>query len=176
MYLAARHGWTKILKILHEAGGDINKPCRVRRNEKTLLYPIHAASYFHPNIVEFMQSKLGAKLDVIACDAYYPLHLICWSPRLSEAEVMTAVVVRLPRILHALGQNAKTFIVNHKAKGYTPILAALLMNRPKLVEILLAHGADPNAKADDGHTIFSLASCASKTSLQKPIVVVVAYK
>jgi uncharacterized protein len=61
----------------------------------------------------------------------------------------------------ALGKNAETvrLLLNHGAQanaaqagGFTPIFSAAIANRRDLAEILLAHGADPHPKNDQGKT------------------------
>ena len=61
----------------------------------------------------------------------------------------------------ALGKNAETvkLLLKHgapvnsaQAGGFTPIFSAAIANRRDLVEVLLAHGANPHCKSDAGNT------------------------
>jgi hypothetical protein len=61
----------------------------------------------------------------------------------------------------ALGKNAETIrlLLAHgapvneaQAGGFTPIFSAAIANRRDLAEMLLAHGADPHRKTDQGKT------------------------
>jgi hypothetical protein len=61
----------------------------------------------------------------------------------------------------ALGKNAETIklLLDHgagvnaaQAGGFTPIFSAAIANRRDLVELLLAHGANPQYKSDAGKT------------------------
>lgn len=61
----------------------------------------------------------------------------------------------------ALGKNAETvrLLLDHGAQanaaqagGFTPIFSAAIANRRDLVEMLLAHGADPHHKSEQGKT------------------------
>jgi len=61
----------------------------------------------------------------------------------------------------ALGKNAETIellldagapVNAAQAGGFTPLFSAAIANRRDLVELLLAHGADPGRKSDQGKT------------------------
>jgi ankyrin repeat protein len=67
----------------------------------------------------------------------------------------------------ALGKNAETvrLLLEHgapvnaaQAGGFTPIFSAAIANRRDLVELLLAHGADPLVASDAGKTAGDFAS------------------
>jgi uncharacterized protein len=106
-------------------------------------------------------------------DGWTPLHLA--AAFATPAAVSTLLAASAPvdavsrnpqhnQPLHAalaLGKNAESIrlLLDHgaaanaaQAGGFTPVFSAAIANRRDLAEILLAHGADPHQKNDQGKT------------------------
>ena len=106
-------------------------------------------------------------------DGWTPLHLAAAFGTPEAVATLLAVGASVDEVsrnpqhnqpLHAalaLGKNAETvrLLLDHgadanaaQAGGFTPIFSAAIANRRDLAEILLAHGADPRRKNDQGKT------------------------
>jgi ankyrin repeat protein len=106
-------------------------------------------------------------------DGWTPLHLAASFGTPAAVSALLAAGARVDAVsrnpqrnqpLHAalaLGKNAETvrLLLAHggqanaaQAGGFTPIFSAAIANRRDLVEILLAHGADPHVRSDQNKT------------------------
>ena len=140
----------EIVRALIEAGADVN----AKIGGYTALYSailsrhlgtvreILKAPHLNPNIendhkVTALSSAIIASHDVLAANAEF--------------------VKALPEIIQALVKKGAD--VNHKVgeTGNTPLMQAVLAARPDIIKILLAAGADKNARNIDGYTALELA-------------------
>ena len=109
---------------------------------------LHLASYFgHPHVADWLLQH-GADVDAVACNGskLMPLH----SALAQKDEVLALAVAR------AL-LSKKAVVTSQQTGGFTPLHAAAARGSMALVELLLAHGADPSVRNDAGRTPADLA-------------------
>lgn len=73
----------------------------------------------------------------------------------------------LPKVKRALANGAD---VNFKLRGITPLMRASTWAHKDIVQLLLAKGADVNAKSNSGSTALIYASMANPTANQREVV------
>jgi ankyrin repeat protein len=135
---ASAHGRTSIIKVLLDAGGDINA-----KSHKWATTPLRTAtSYGETEAVQFL-IDYGADLEV--------------RDSLGRTCLFTAVEFRYREIVQVLldaGANANV----SDDWGVTPIMCAVSLNNIKIAKILLAAGADVNAIERNGNTVSDFVS------------------
>jgi ankyrin repeat protein len=132
MHLAARRGDAKLVRILADAGGDVNSADSYSRT------PLHVARV---RDVITLLSELGCEPNAVDCMGDTPL-----TKALSS--VAPACTVDCVRAMVEAGAGP-----NRRARRGVPLAIALNLERSDLVEVLLSLGADLRAKTEKGRTI-----------------------
>ena len=120
------------LPVLLAAGGDPNA-----RNADGISLLMLAAKYCPPDTAGAL---IGAGADPAAVSRadYTPLHGAAYNSRCAEtAELL-------------IGKGVPVAI---SAEGQTPLYIASMLNRPDMVRLLMAVGADPGAKSGEGKSL-----------------------
>ena len=141
LFKAVESGRENIIRIL--MSGDKETVAKIastallnhERFRPMLASPIERA-ITKPEILKLLLD-LGATLEsTVVIDGISLLHI---------------AVQRYPEAVPILLQHKQDWINATTIHGVTPLHAAVLANRPDSVELLLAHGADWEIKADDDH-------------------------
>ena len=141
----------EIVRVLVDKGADVNTPSR----SETALMRAAGAGYI--DIVRLLLSK-GAQINVNTDDGT-PLMV---AVRRGQTEIM--------KVLLAAGADVKTV---HRMGDQALMMAAEQRNyrtpslepNAEVVQLLLAHGADPKAKGEWNRTALMLANTAAKVKL-----------
>jgi len=144
---AAREGFLQSARFLLDHGADVNA-----RGQRQMT-PLHWAAFGgHPAMVELLVAR-GAQIELRDDCGCTPLHDAASSLDVNKSGDYVGVV----RVLIGAGAdpNARAFALMFSA---TPLLYATsgLDEHPKealsIINLLMEHGADPNAQSDDGET------------------------
>jgi ankyrin repeat protein len=110
-----------------------------------------AAAFGHEEVVRYLYGQ-GADLNAISKNGT------------GYTALTGAVAGRHPGVARWLVENGAQ--VNYRyAKGHSPLLEAAANGSLDIVKILLAHGADPQAKTDEGKSALDFAEQAGHTEL-----------
>jgi ankyrin repeat protein len=168
------HGVSLLLTALYHRRPDLAERIAARRSALTLHEAVALGR--HAAVVEALDSGEGAVEDR-SVDGFTPLQYGAFfgredvvaellargadvgaasanpmkvQPLHSAATIQSVAICR--RLLEA-GADPDA----RQQVGYTPLMSAALRGNEELVELLLAHGADPRIVADDGKTARDLA-------------------
>ena len=137
LYNASENGHLEIVKILINAGVDVNLPV------ENGLTPLHISSHKgHVEVVEAL-IKAGAKVDSKISDDKTPLHI---SSHEGHVKVVEALI------------KAGASPNFARKNGATPLHIASSKGYLEVVEALIKAGADPNLAQKDGITPLHIAS------------------
>lgn len=151
--LAAERGHYTCCKLLLDAGADPNGRCLFGNRPL-----VDATKELQIRVMRLL-IKHGAAVDgcgVGSCSSSYsPLIIACQSTKFTEAGPCKARF-RAARLL--LGKGADVHACGHDDAGYTALRqAVMVVHDLPLVELLLAHGANPNTADSNGATPLTLA-------------------
>ncbi|HEY3782408.1 MAG TPA: ankyrin repeat domain-containing protein [Fimbriimonadaceae bacterium] len=130
-----------IVKLLLEKGAN--------PNDGESIY--HAAQYFQPEILQLLFDHGANISDKTKEWGNTPIFFLC-GHRPSDSQYETAVNGIEWFLQHGADPNITSY--NHQS---TPLHAAAGLGGTRLVDILLAHKGDPNAKRADGRTPYEIA-------------------
>ena len=141
----------EIVRVLLDKGANINQPS----NSKTAL--MHAADKGYTEIVNLLLAK-GAQVNAQTDDGT------------ALMEAVTSGHTEIVKVLLAAGADIKAV---HRMGDQVLIMAArqrsyrnpTAVPNAEIVEQLLAHGADPNARGEWGRTALMLANTSAKVKL-----------
>lgn len=142
LHISAARGQETILRLLLEAGANVNA---VAKGGITALHP--ASSRGNDTMVRLLLDR-GADVSAQTAEGITALHLATMENRPNVVGLLLkrGADPRVKTTTHA----------NRKAKGTTPLhLAAANCS---MVELLLKHGAEMEAKNADGETVFFIAA------------------
>jgi ankyrin repeat protein len=134
LVVAATTGKTDIVDLLlkHHANPDVH----VQDGGGPLVNAIY---FGHTKIVNLLLPKMTSLSKKEGEE------LLLLASGLGHADIVSSMID------HGISPNA------HGRKHRTALMAAAAFNRPGVVKVLLANGADPTAKDDDGETAYSVA-------------------
>jgi ankyrin repeat protein len=132
---ALRRKYFEVAELLHRHGADVNVLCADKRT------PLHVASAGeHVDIVHWLLDH-GAGMNAQCESLYTPLHCAASCGRLQAAQMLIEHNVNI----HIRGKD-----------GMSPLHAAAIhwikRNQDDIMEVLLDHGANPNARDDNNAT------------------------
>lgn len=141
LHFAAVQGHTGVAKLLLAKGADIHARSSVGDT------PLHsAAEAGQPDMVEYLIAE-GANINARKHEGWTPLYQAVngcdWQPSCSEAV----------RVLVAHGADP-----NIRGTGHFPLQLAAQIGDAKIVELLLDHSADINARGFMGRTALEVAT------------------
>jgi ankyrin repeat protein len=139
-------GYTDMVKLLLAHGADPNIQDKVYGSTALI-----AAAGVSKEVVELLLEH-GADIAIKRFDGTSAF-TACITGILSKR-----VATDLASLLLTEGANVNEAPVSGPAQGYTCLMMAARNNRADLVEYLVSHGADVQAKAKDGSTALSLAT------------------
>ena len=116
-----------------------------------------AADHGHAEVVGFLVGPRPRCERALRATGFTPLHCAANGCFTNEASYVAVVKVLL----------AHDANVNARMRGnQTPLHRAADWGHPQILEALLAAGADPNARDDDGKSALDLATAPSGSSLR----------
>jgi ankyrin repeat protein len=131
LHVAARQGHADIVKLLLDAGADVNPPDRLAAT------PLHLATqYGHEKVVKLLVSA-GANVEARRNGDMTPLHLGSSHGRFSTVKLLLEGGAKV----HARAAN-----------GWTPLHFAASNGHVNVARLLLSQGAALEAATDDGST------------------------
>lgn len=150
LHVAARLGQAQVVKVLVQAGADVDQA------DADGWTPLRAAAWGgHTEVVEFLV-KHGCTLDSVDAENRTALRAAAWS---GHEEIV--------KILLENGANVN--LTDHE--GRTALIAAAYMGHAEIVEHLLNYGADINHADADGRTALSVAALCAPRSPGANVVV-----
>ncbi|XP_031330499.1 ankyrin repeat domain-containing protein 50 isoform X1 [Photinus pyralis] len=150
LHVAARLGQAQVVKVLLQAGADVDQA------DGDGWTPLRAAAWGgHTEVVELLV-KHGCALDSVDAENRTALRAAAWS---GHEEIV--------KILLENGANVN--LTDHE--GRTALIAAAYMGHAEIVEHLLNHGADINHADADGRTAISVAALCAPRSPGANVVV-----
>jgi ankyrin repeat protein len=157
-------------------------PGLVHAADEQGLSPLIVATYWRrPAVVDLLLGR-GAPDDVFAAaargdmlavevlldaepDAINHFSADGWTPLALAAHFGSVEVAQ-----HLLVSGAEVKTVSRNALANTPVHAAVAGNQPEIVDLLLGHGADPNAVDANGWTPLNIAAHAGHLDLVRRLL------
>lgn len=170
LHLAVQRGHTRLVELLLDRGADIETRAAGHDREGGGT-PLHwAAHYGQLAMVELLVSRgadvnpdddgggdegggIGKSFDLFR-DAAIGRHLIAHGARVT---LFAAVRLELADEVKALLARDPALIRSREYLGFTPLHLAARSDLPRMVELLVAHGADLEATDELGRTAMDLA-------------------
>lgn len=152
LIVACNYNYEDLAVYLIEQGADIN----IRGSDGSTA--LIAAASNSPRLVELLLSKgadAGAKMEN-GTGAF---------TQCTNGILFGRVSLELAELLLSKGADVDDAATSGDIEGYTPLITASRLNKKELVEFLIQHGADVNARAGDGSTALSLATEAGHTDI-----------
>uniref|UniRef100_A0A6Q2XCF0 Ankyrin 2a, neuronal n=1 Tax=Esox lucius TaxID=8010 RepID=A0A6Q2XCF0_ESOLU len=150
LHLAAQEGHSEMTSLLLGKGAHVNSPTKVPETRLGHLAdvwdrrvaPVNRNSTFPSPSLSHTPPPLQSGLS--------PLHLTAQEDRVGAAEVLT-------KHDHGASVNGKTKVPIAAQNGYTPLHQAAQQGNTHIINVLLQHGAQPNATTVNGNTAMSIA-------------------
>ncbi len=144
--LAAKHGHTRVVRLLLQAGEDVNVQLAYTKNKFTCLH--FAAQYGHTQLAHMLLKEYGARYDISSANGLRPIHT---AANFGNFEIVDMIL--------SAGEDINK---RHKSPWrYAPLHWAVQENRYQTVELLLRRGADVNAITGNTN-LTPLIQCATK--------------
>ena len=145
LIIACNYNYVDLAKLLISEGADIN--IRGKDGSTALI----AAAANSQELVEILLSK-GAEVNAKMKDGTGVF------TQCINGILMESVPLQLAEILLSKGADVDESATTGAIQGYTPLMTAARNNKEELVNFLIKHGANINAKSGDGSTALSLAT------------------
>ncbi len=154
LWEATRGNQLTLVKYLLKSGADPNVPGRIRSEIVVLLKPYCIARHYRRTALAELLLQAGTQIDIYsACflgDAHHVQKLLDANPTLLAQEQEDDSVWRVTPLHHAISAGHQELVQLLIARGapvapYTRLLcnAAVRMDHPRLIPILLDAGANP---------------------------------
>ncbi|HUI96489.1 MAG TPA: ankyrin repeat domain-containing protein [Xanthobacteraceae bacterium] len=177
LHIAAANGHLDCVNLLLRPGADVN--ARDRNDNATALH--WAAQEGHLDVVERL---LAAGADIDGAGDLHEMGVIGWATcfqrvrtevaelllaRGAKPTIFSAVALGREDLVRALVAADPALLRVQKMSRFehrrTPLHLAALKNRPAMVELLIALGADPTAKDSRGYTPLNFARTGTHASI-----------
>ncbi|OHB65020.1 MAG: hypothetical protein A2Y76_09445 [Planctomycetes bacterium RBG_13_60_9] len=151
---AALYGHEDVVKLLIASGANVHLGAQGRGSA------LHAAAFGgHVSILDILIAN-GADVNRVSKNGT-PLHQAA-SPLGSNTRAMD---IRSAQTVKELLAHGATVDAKHPGKGSTPLYGAVARGRYRTAEVLIAAGANVNAKENEGKTLLALAKEGGRTRI-----------